>query len=443
MERNAIKYGIWWIIVNSGFMDNLVAKIHTFTSNKYMKAISRGMVSTIPFTITGSVVVLLKAIPFEFWQSFLTTVNAGFIFSVVQQYTTNFLAVWVVIFIGSNIVKSFGQDAITGAVVTLLSFLAITPITKIDDVGSFLSYQWLGSAGMVTAIVVALIVGRFYVFLMEKKVYIRMPDSVPPFIEKSFAAIIPFLIITVLSATVSSLVALTSYGSVHGFIYQILAIPLRLVGSNIVGVIIAYMFMNILWFFGIHGKSIVFGVMAPIWAGYTVENMNAALAGSSSPHIIEFGFTRLYAELGGAGSSLALVICMLLFSKSKQYKAMGKMFSISSICGISEPVTFGAPMVLNFKFLIPMLAAPTVTLILGYALTSVGILPKLSGISVPTGTPILLDAFLIGGLPHLIMQLVVIVISVLIYLPFFISSDKELLLEEQKAEENGEVLEAV
>lgn len=420
--------------MNIKFMDKFIEKVNGFTNNKYMKSISRGMVSTIPFTITGSVVILLKAIPFGFWQSFLTSIDADVIFSLIQQYTTNFLAVWVVIFVGSNIVKAFGQDAITGAVLTLLSFLILTPITKIEEMGNFLSYQWLGSAGMVTALVVAIIVGRFYVLLMDKKIYIRMPDSVPAFIEKSFAAIIPFLIVTLLSATIASLVGHTSYQSVHGFIYQILAVPLRLLGGNIFGVILAYMFMNLLWFFGIHGKSIVFGVMAPIWAANTVENMNAALAGTASPHIMEFGFTRLYAELGGAGSSLALVICMLVFAKSKQYKAMGKMFSISSICGISEPVTFGAPMVLNFKLLIPMLLAPTVTLILGYVLTTMQILPRLSGISVPTGTPIFLDAFIIGGIPHLVMQLGVIAISVLIYLPFFKVLDKEALeIEEIEA----------
>lgn len=417
-----------------GFMDRFIEKVNDFTNNNYMKAISRGMVNTIPFTITGSVVLLLKLIPFGFWQNFLVSVNANFIFDIIQQYSTNFLAVWVVIFISSNLVNSFKYDAVIGAVVSLLSFLILTPITQVEEIGSVLSYKWLGTAGMVTAIVVAIFVGRFYVFLMENKVYIRMPDSVPPFIEKSFAAIIPFFIITMSAGIISLLFASTSYESVHGFIYQILAVPLRLLGSNIIGVIIAYMFMNVLWFFGIHGKSVVFGVMAPIWAGYTAENVNAALAGQASPHIIEMGFTRLYAELGGAGSSLGLVFAMLLFAKSKQYKAMGRMFSATSVFGISEPVTFGTPMVLNFKFLIPMLLAPTVTLIMGYTLTVLNIIPKLSGITVPTGTPILIDAFIIGGVPHLLLQLVVIVISVLIYLPFFISADKQALAEEQAQE---------
>lgn len=416
--------------INSEMLDKVSKVIYTISENMYLKSVSKGMVATIPFTIAGSIVVLLKTIPFAFWQNFLTTSGMIEVSNIILQLTTNMLAVWVVFFIASNLGKRFDQDPVITGSICLLSFLILTPI-GVNDKVKFLSFDWLGAKGMFMAIIVALIIGRFYIFLMQKKVYIRMPDSVPPFVEKSFAAVIPFFVISLLCGIIAVLFRNTDYGTIHQLVYNIVQMPLQNIGGSFGGVVVAYLAMNLLWFFGIHGKAVVYSVVAPIWSAYTAANIAATAAGEASVHIIDMGFTTIFMEIGGAGCCLALCILMLA-GKSKQYASMGKIFAIPTFCGINEPITFGTPLVLNFAFLIPTILAPIVSGGIGYLAIKFGIIPMLGGIQVPTGTPFLLNAFLIGGVPSMLCQIVCLFACIAVYLPFFLIADRKAYAEEQK-----------
>ena len=423
--------------LNNETLNKVSEKIYSISENTYLKSVSKGMVATIPLTMSGSILVLLKTIPFDFWQNFLTSTGLISVSEIVLQLTTNMLAVWVVFFIASNLGKRFKQDPVIAGSVCLLAFLVITPIGQ-SDTGKYLAFDWLGAKGMFMAIIVALVVGRFYVLLMEKKVYIRLPDSVPAFVERSFAAVVPFFIIAVLSGIVAVLFKNTEYGTIHQLVYNIVQSPLQNIGGSFGGVVVAYLAMNLLWFFGIHGKAVVYSVVAPIWASYTAANIAATAAGNAPVNIIDMGFTTIFMEIGGAGCCLALCILMLL-GKSKQYSTMGKMFAIPTFCGINEPITFGTPLVLNPSFLIPTVLAPIISGGIGYCAIKFGIIPMLGGLQVPTGTPFLVNAFLIGGIPSAITQIVCLLACIAIYLPFFMIADrKAYAMEQQNDLENNE-----
>ncbi|WP_242550335.1 hypothetical protein [Candidatus Enterococcus murrayae] len=62
----------------------------------------------------------------------------------------------------------------------------------------------------------------------------------------------------------------------------------------------------------------------------------------------------------------------------------------------------------------------------------VGILPRLTGIGAPLGTPIIIQGFMIGGWKIALYQVVATVISYFMYLPFFKQADKEAASEEQE-----------
>ena len=88
-------------------------------------------------------------------------------------------------------------------------------------------------------------------------------------------------------------------------------------------------------------------------------------------------------------------------------------------------MTFGIPLVLNPILDIPFILAPVVTMIIGYLLVSSGFCPKIV-LEVPwTMPPVLLGFVATGGSPMgAVSQLIVIVLSTVIYTPFLIAYEK-------------------
>lgn len=92
-------------------------------------------------------------------------------------------------------------------------------------------------------------------------------------------------------------------------------------------------------------------------------------------HIICQQFQDLFATFGGAGSTLSLVIAMLLFCKSKRITNLGKLSFVPGIFGINEPIVFGLPIVLNPTLLIPFVLVPTVNIVISYFAMAMNLVP--------------------------------------------------------------------
>lgn len=419
----------------------LIKRIEEFAqvlqNNVYLRAISKGMMQTIPILILGSIVTLLRAIPFAWWTTLIATPAMSTVLNALAMFTNGALAIWVLLAVSNRMGHYFKQDVFATSMVSLLAFFIITPVVTLEQ-GRFINTGWIGTRGVFTAMILGVLVSRLYIFLMEKEIYIKMPETVPTFVERAFANIVPLLIISLVSGAVLGLFLGTSFGSFPNLIYTILQIPLQRLGGSYVGVSLAFMAMSLLWWMGIHGKMIVYGAaFGSIFTVNSIENAEAVLSSGVGIHTFDIGFVRVFFEHGGAGSILALVFLMAFFAKSQQFKSMGKLISIPTFFGISEPAIFGIPIVLNFKFLIPVLLAPFVSGTIGYILIQTGILQVSRGIMVPTGTPYILDAWLIGGLPYVIAQIVALAAAIAVYLPFFISADKEAYESEQQALKEG------
>src|SRR5699024_11427298 len=64
-------------------------------------------------------------------------------------------------------------------------------------------------------------------------------------------------------------------------------------------------------------------------------------------------FQDMFATFGGAGSTLSLIIVMVLFCKSQRIKKLSQLSLIPGVFGINEPIIFELPIVLNPILLIP------------------------------------------------------------------------------------------
>ncbi|MDD3809829.1 MAG: PTS transporter subunit EIIC, partial [Erysipelotrichaceae bacterium] len=192
---------------------------------------------------------------------------------------------------------------------------------------------------------------------------------------------------------------------------------------------------SLLWFVGIHGGMIVMPILSMLYMPALLENLAAFEAGTQLPNIITYSTWSLLASLGGAGGTLGLCILMLFLSKSARYKTLGKLTIGPGICGINEPITFGYPMMLNTVMLIPMVVTPVVTFLISYFAMSSGIVPCPNGVTVALGTPVIFSGLLAIGWQGAVLQVLLIIVQMAFYFPFFRLSDKMAYDEEQANEQ--------
>lgn len=419
--------------ITTNFFEKLEEPLNNFGSNKYLKSLSGGMMATLPITLIGSIASLLNTIPVDFIRNGIQALGLGMILNNVYALTMGMLALYAAFFIAKSVVQQFSpdEDSSLVGVTSLLSFLILTPLMLLPDGVGVIPITWLGAQGVFSAIIVGLFVGRVYVLIREKGWFIKMPAGVPAMVTATFEGLIPSIIISTFFVIVSRLFESTSFGTFHNVIYTILQKPLTSIGGSFSAMLLLCIFGQLLWFFGIHGTSVIFPIAMPIWMTMDVQNLEAVMAGVQPPNIIGAAF---FSTVTFGGTALGLVINMLM-SKSKQYKQLGKISIVPALFGITEPVIFGTPLVMNFKFAFPFIFNNAIALCIAYGLTVLGIVPRFIGAQSPMGLPVGFSAAMQGSIMIIVLQLMIQVISILLWRPFFKMQEKEALEKEAFEEE--------
>lgn len=409
--------------------DKMTPAINKLTNNNIIRGISGGMMATLPITVLGSFSLLLVVVPLGPFTTFVTESGLAGILSNAYAFTMGLLAIYVVFFVTKSLVTAYmpEDDGMAAAVAGLASFLILTPIGALADGVAALPTTWLGAQGTFTALFVSIFAAKVYVFFKKNGYTIKMPASVPPMVSNVFTSITPFVSIGVVSIFVSYLFSISDWGSVHQAIYSILQGPLQELGGNIVAVCFLSFLMQLLWFFGIHGQNVLSAFYNPIWMALDLQNMAAFASGDTPPNIVGAAF---YGVFCFGGYQLGLIFWMLK-SKSKRYREVGKLALGPSIFGIGEPLNFGFPLVLNFRFIFPFLTNGVFMLALAYFVIDIGLVPHLNGSTVVFGLPVFFSAFIQGGWKVVLLMVATQVIPILLWYPWFKMAEKDAVKEEQ------------
>ncbi|MDR2977316.1 MAG: PTS transporter subunit EIIC [Streptococcaceae bacterium] len=411
------------------------------SGNKYLKAVSNGLMATLPITIIGSIALLLAVLPVDFWQSFVSSVGIKSYLSVGYSVTVGVIAVYASFLIGWRLAKEHGNNSpVPAGIISLFSFLMMTPLLTIDKTTT-LDMSKLGAQGLFTAIIVALVFTRLYCLFIDKKIIIKMPEGVPPFVSDMFAGLLPAIFTGFIAIIVSRLFALTPQGSFSDFVYHILALPLQHLSSSVWSLVFLVLVQMTLWFFGVHGSLVVGSFVTALYLPMDVQNMDAVTKGVSNgdlPNVLGYTFYNIFSGIGGAGGTLSLLIIILIFGKAKQSKTVANLAIVPGLFTVNEPVVFGLPLILNPITLIPFVLTPIVQTLVAWGAIASGIFPHLNGVQVPFGTPILINGFLAGGLLIAVLQVILVAIGCVIWFPFYMALDRQ-----QRKQEVAEEPEAV
>lgn len=417
------------------FFDKLNPYFDKLGQSIYLQTISASMMATLGPIFLGSMcllgVIFITAMGDKV--AFLTPFTP--ILNQVFNFTVGAMALYIVFLMAKNLVSKFNpkEDGVSAGIIALMCFFIITPSVsvKVAEVDTLaLPVTWLGAQGVFSAMIIGLIVGRFFIFVKEKGWTIKMPASVPPMVTKVFEALIPTILLGLFFIVVTRLFAATSFGTMHEFVYNIIQQPLKSLGGSLGAVIILSIVQQVLWFFGIHGTNVIMPIVMPIWMSMDLENLNAVTKGEVPPNILGSAF---FSTITWGGLALGLVILML-FSKSRQYRELGKISIVPAIFGITEPVIFGMPLVLNFKLAIPFIFNNTIAIIIAYVVTKIGWVATFTGTAAVFGLPVGVYAAIQGKMSIIILMLILqLIISPLLWYPWFKWVEKE-AVENEKSE---------
>lgn len=418
-------------------MTPLAAKLG---NNRYLKAISSGFIAIMAATIVGSMFTLIGNLPIEAWTDWLAETGIAKFLALPGQCTTDLIAVYASFFIAYHLASSFDEPGSgTGAgLACLVSFFVITGRTTFFGAASAdaaavsaVATDYLGAKGLFAAMIIALVGARIYIAVVKAGWVIKLPDSVPPNVANSFSSLIPAAIVVTFWLIIAALCSFTSYGSLHNMVFTIIQSNLmRFMGDNLISFTFFQFMSNILWFFGLHGGNIVGSITNPIYTPLSLENLAAFEAGEKTmPYIITGAFSKSFI-FGGVGSMFGLAILMCFFSKSQQYKTLGRLSLPTTFFFINEPLLFGIPIVLNPMFFIPLMLITPVLGVVSYFVMKIGLVPIPHGVQIPWTTPPVIDGFLQGGFGLAVWELIMVLASIVLWYPFFKLGDKKALEEE-------------
>ena len=415
------------------FGNKVVPAIMKFVSLKGVVALKDGLLYTMPLSIVGSVFLLLANFPVQAVVDWLSSM--GWMDPLNQAYgaTFNISALVAVVGIAYEYVKKEGYQALNAGVLGVVVFLITTNSFVVSESGEIVSNvidkTWTAGQGMITAILIGLIVGWVYSWFMKHDIRIKMPAGVPEGVANSFTALIPAFAIITGATLVYSFFKFVLDTTFIEAVYTVIQTPLQGMTDSLGGVIMMTFLAPFLWWFGVHGSTIVGGIMGPLLGANALANQaildsGMALTIENGGHIVTGQFIDQFITVTGSGLTIGLVTYMIFFAKSKQCKELGKLGGVPGIFNINEPILFGTPIIMNPFLALPFIGMPVLSGIITYFALATGLVPLFSAITVPWTTPPIISGFIIGGWRAALLQAVILVLSFFAYLPFIRKIDK-------------------
>jgi len=342
----------------------------------------------------------------------------------------NIMSISVVCVLAILLARKNKINEILSALVALSAYISVVPqsvstvVEGTQHLASGLPVASMNASGLFIGMILTIVVVEGFGRLCQyDKLKIKMPPQVPPAISNSFNVLIPVAIMLFAIAILGRVFVLVSGSYINDFVYRVLQTPMEIFLQTSVGTIGLAIFSQLFWAVGIHGGLVISPLRSPIMAAALADNVAAIEAGLAPANAITMSTWRAFINIGGAGLVFSLVLALFIASKKEDQRAIAKLGLIPSIFSISEPVSFGLPLVLNPIYAIPFVFSAGVSSIITLAGFAVGFVTP-NVVDVPYGLPIIVNAFLGWGINGVILQIIVIGAGVLTYLPFVLLANR-------------------
>lgn len=425
--------------------DRFIEALNKLIMVKSVRAMRDAFALMMPFTVGGSIFLLIAYLPIPGYAEFMASIfgaNWTDSMNAVASGTFGVLALIVVVIFTHRYVYIQGGDAMMAAIIALTTFMILLPTDVMADngdrIGGVVPRTWIGANGVFMAMFVSLFVAKVFNFCDRRNLGIKMPESVPMEIVRSFEAFTPALICFLSAAIVYGLCNHVLNTTLPELFFHVLQVPLQGLSDTLAGGVVITALQSILFWTGVHGPNVVGGIVNPLLLANTWENqqlvdMGQQLMGNPAAHIFTQQLNEAFTKSGGCGLTMGFLIAAYFAAKSEQMKTIMKVSIVPGIFNINEPIIFGLPIVFNPYMIFPFVLAPTLAMIITYLSILWGFMAPFSGTQVPWTTPVIVSGFLLNGWQGAVVQTINLIVSTLVYLPFVKRQDN-IFLEEEEAQ---------
>ena len=293
--------------------DVFAPKARQVFANPWIDTVASTMKKVLPIILTGSLIFFYNV--FRSYLPFLPDL------SPIANFSFGLLAIFVAFFITHEAMLKLGhgQYQINASLISVAAYLMLCRPQVVDGVFQIDNGR-IGPAGIMMGIVVGLYVA--IVFHLYAKLHVlENNDTLPDFVSDWINNIIPITLTLGIAMVFANVLKLDLYNMLVS-----LFMPLQKGAQTLPGFILICFVPIIFYSMGI--SSWVFNaVTTPIF---------------------------IVATMGGRGGTLPLNVLML-GSKSRKLKTMGKICIGPSLFNINEPLMFGAPVVFNPLLMLPIM----------------------------------------------------------------------------------------
>ncbi|MGL4183674.1 MAG: PTS sugar transporter subunit IIC [Metamycoplasmataceae bacterium] len=353
-----------------------------------------------------------------------------FVFYTIWKGIFSYLSVFITLTLSYSLARAKeSKEPFIASLVGLLAFMILT----YGDPSLF------GTTGILVAMLASMLSIEIYAKLEKStKLELKMPAGVPPAVARAFSKLFPSMITLMLFVALQApfiifrpLATAFGVGDAFGIGHTIstaiqapfIGIASQEAGSLAIGLTYTF-FVSLLWFFGVHGSNVLLAVFSPITTALIQTNLDYREGIGTSLSAFGGGSVDAFVFFGGAGTTLAFVIVGLLFSKRKETREILKFGGAPSLFNINEPLLFGVPLILNFKYVVPfVLVNPVLFFITWLAIEKLKWVAPVV-IAIPWTAPVGIGGFLASGWQGLLLSLFNLIVAVSIYTPFVFLANK-------------------
>ncbi len=402
------------------------------SQRSFFVAVQRGLSLSLPLIMVGALTLLIRFPPFPWLQVWLADRFGPQLNAMCDNLIagTFGIASLVALFGFSTVlteqfIQKHGRrranPTITAMIVMSCFFIIVAP----DDDTTLRSALSL-SEGLLAALLVAAVGGSLFLKLSQYR-FLQLPlkaSDQDPLVGDVFAIMPAGMMTILIFAGAKALLSAIGSDNIAAGLDGILSSLFAGADDNL-GFAIGYICLSqVLWFFGIHGPNFLHSVQESMLIPATVSNYTAVIDGTEPLFTFSSQFFDFFARMGGSGSTLSLILVLLLVSKFTNSRRFALIAFFPALCNVNEPLLFGIPLVLNPLYAIPFVLTPIIQTLIGYAAIVFEWMPRTS-YNTQWTTPALISGYIAtGSVSGSIVQFISLIVGMVIYLPFVKLSER-------------------